>query len=122
MFQRRSVNLRYTLQQTIHWLTWLAQQMTAHQQSELYLEQFQPYWLPKRQRNQYRWSFRLLCGLLLGLLLVLTGVLIVNPVLVLLFVLFFGLFGGLFGGTSAASKQIEPVEVISWSWRVPLTG
>jgi DNA polymerase III delta prime subunit len=61
--QRQGTRLHTPAQQTKHWLGWLARQMTAHQQSELYLEQFQPDWLPKRQRALYRWSMGLVVGL-----------------------------------------------------------
>ena len=34
MLQRRNAGTRYTQQQTIHWLAWLAQQLTKHNQTE----------------------------------------------------------------------------------------
>lgn len=68
VLQRKGTRTHTPAQQTKHWLAWLARQMTARQQSELYLEQFQPDWLPKRQRAFYHWSIRLVTGLVTGLI------------------------------------------------------
>jgi predicted NACHT family NTPase len=56
---------------TRHYLSWLAQQLQQHHQTELLIEQMQPSWLDtKQQKWQYRFMFRLLfrlfCGLFLG--------------------------------------------------------
>ena len=56
MFRRRGVGRRYTPQQTVDWLTWLAWQMVQHSQTVFYIERLQPDWLPGEQR----WAFRLL--------------------------------------------------------------
>ena len=64
MLQRKGTHIHAPAQQTKHWLAWLARQLTAHQQSELYLEQLQPDWLPKRQRAFYQWSVGLVAGCL----------------------------------------------------------
>jgi hypothetical protein len=98
MFLRRGVKARYTPQQTKHWLAWLARQMTAHHQSELYLERLQPDWLPKRQRAFYLWSGRLFFVLFIGLPFGLLGGLFFGLLGGLLGGLFFGLLSGLFGG------------------------
>ena len=55
MFRRRGVDRRYTQQQTVHWLTWLARQMVRHSQTVFYIEQLQPDWLP----GEKRWVFGL---------------------------------------------------------------
>jgi hypothetical protein len=46
MLARRSISVRYTPTQTIHWLSWLAWQMKRHNQKEFYIERMQPDWLP----------------------------------------------------------------------------
>src|SRR6266581_2068600 len=86
--QRKGTRIHAPAQQTKHWLAWLARQLTAHQQSEVYLEQFQPDWLPKRQRAFYRWNVGLIFGLVGGLI--------------------FGLIGGL-------NTKIESAEALTWS-------
>jgi hypothetical protein len=68
MLQRKGTRIHASKKDTKHWLGWLAGQMTTHQQSELYLEQLQPDWLPTRQRAFYRLSVVLLFVLLGGLL------------------------------------------------------
>jgi NACHT domain len=55
MLQRRGSQVHYPHEQTMHWLTWLAWQLTQQNQTEFYLERLQPEWLPKsRQRRTYR--------------------------------------------------------------------
>ena len=82
MFRRRGIVRRYTPQQTIHWLTWLAWQMVQRSQTVFYIERLQPDWLP----GEKRWAFVLFYGLVFGLF---GG---------LVFGLFGGLVFGLFGG------------------------
>jgi hypothetical protein len=43
---------RYSQQQTIRWLTWLARAMRRHNQNVLYLEWMQPDWLPTRVQQR----------------------------------------------------------------------
>ena len=112
----------FPLQHTIHCLHWLAQQMRAHNQTVLFLEQLQPDWLPKRQRPLYR-----LCVVLFVMLVV---VLFEQLAWVLIFGLFGdskGLLGGLLGGIPLALlggvsfglffglRAIRPSEVLTWS-------
>ncbi len=87
---------RATPQQTIHWLAWLAQQLTAHHQSEFYLEDLQPDWLPERQSRWYLLSRIALTGLIGGLI----G----------------GLLLGLYFGTSGLFSQMYSPP-IGWSVR-----
>ena len=91
MLQKDGPRLHATAQQTKHWLVWLAHQLTAHHQTELYLERLQLDWLPKGQRAFYRWSIRLLFGLLSGL----RGGLVCGLACGLVFGLFSGLVFGL---------------------------
>jgi len=50
MLQRRSVRPRYSLEQTIHWLSYLAWQTKRQSQSVLYIERLQPSWLILQQK------------------------------------------------------------------------
>ena len=59
MFRRREIVHRYTPQQTIHWLKWLAWQMVRHSQTVFYIERLQFDWLP----GEKRWAFGLIGGL-----------------------------------------------------------
>ncbi len=70
LIHRKSRNC-YTTEQTLHWLTWLAKQLTQQQQTEFYIEKMQPNWLA--DARTFRWYCRLLIGLLVGILGGLTG-------------------------------------------------
>jgi hypothetical protein len=83
MLARRGRNPRFPEQQTIRWLSWLAQQMIRHSQSTFFIEQIQPSWL---SGHWVRWIHRILVGLIIVLLWVLTG-------------LFLGLSFKVFGGS-----------------------
>jgi eukaryotic-like serine/threonine-protein kinase len=67
MFQRRSTDQRYTQDQTIQHLVWLAQLMAEHGQSLFLIERMQPHWLPTAaQRRQYALGVGGIIGLLYG--------------------------------------------------------
>jgi hypothetical protein len=144
MFQRRRAEIHYTVQQTIHWLTWLARQMTQHSQTEFYIEYMQPDWLT--DRRSLRWYRGLVIGLVVGLIggatamladvplfnvistlfhLPLTDVvagdfLLAYPIEWLSYGLAFGLIGGLVGALVGTLKRgLEPV-VLLYSWRIHL--
>jgi transcriptional regulator with XRE-family HTH domain/DNA polymerase III delta prime subunit len=55
MLERRGVDTRYSTEETIRWLTWLAKQMQRQSLTEFYLERIQPGWLANNQiRERYR--------------------------------------------------------------------
>lgn len=65
MCSRRSIKQYYTPQRTVHWLSYLAQQLTRHNQTTFYIEQMQMDWLPE---NRLRWlSPTIVVGLIYGL-------------------------------------------------------
>src|SRR5215813_12642027 len=80
MFQRRSSATRYTKEQSLKWLSWLAQQMQQHALTVFYIERLQPYWLSTRQQTILKGG----CLLLVLILFQCCG----------------GLIGGLIGGLS----------------------
>jgi GTPase SAR1 family protein len=45
MFERRSTERRSTLEQTVHWLGWLARRLVQHEQTVFLIERMQPSWL-----------------------------------------------------------------------------
>ncbi len=65
MLERRRAEARYTPQQTISWLTWLAHQMKQHNQTQFFIERMQMDWLPKNVLHQLAPS--IVIGLLIGL-------------------------------------------------------
>jgi DNA polymerase III delta prime subunit len=115
MLRRVGARVHATAQQTKNWLAWLARQLTAHQQSEFYLDLLQPDWLPKGQRAFYRLGFGLAVGLVFGLVYGLAGGLLFG-LIGLVYGLAGGLLFGLIGLVYGRNPKIEPVEALTWSW------
>ncbi len=64
VLKRRGPKSHYSREQTMHWLTWLAQQLEKHNQTEFYLERMQQDLLPDTARNQYNHTlFRVIYGI-----------------------------------------------------------
>lgn len=135
MLQHRGTRARYTPQQTIRWLTYLAQQLAAHHQTELYLERIQPNWLSIGRLRKFHASplFRLALGLVVGLIGgVLYGLIcgvvmalveaIVNqrytgvPVLTGWWNSSISQVGLVIGVIGRLDSEIRPTEVLVWSW------
>lgn len=69
MFRRGSPQQVFPQEQTIHWLSWLAQGMEQHSQAIFLIERLQPSWLAARgQRWLYLLLSRLAISLISGLL------------------------------------------------------
>ena len=59
---------RYTRDETMSWLTWLAQKMKCHNQPQFFIDLIQPDWLEtKYQKRSYIWASRLTIGQISGL-------------------------------------------------------
>jgi eukaryotic-like serine/threonine-protein kinase len=112
MFRRGRAITAYTRQQTEHWLTWLAVQMTQHGQTVFYLERMQPTWLPYRLRLKqmnFRYRTAQYACLLVGILAIpvaapLVGLVAAPPV-----VLVIGLAAGagVFIGAGRSLKEVR---------------
>jgi hypothetical protein len=69
MLTRRNISERYTPRQTIHWLSYLADQMKRQSQTVFYIEHMQPNWLSgTRMFRAYGWWAVRLPGVLIGIL------------------------------------------------------
>ncbi len=127
MLERRGTGVRYTPQQTIYWLTWLAHQMQRQHLTEFYLERLQPTWLPtKRSQTLYQvFNGLAFLGLATGLFGILLGDLLsrlnvglsVGLLGELFFVLVGMLVGGLLGKAVKTDLGIRPAEILKWSWK-----
>lgn len=142
MLHRRGAHSRYTPEQTVRWLVWLAQQMKQHQQTEFYLERIQPDWLSAGHwwQQMYRVGVRLCLVLLFAVCGALAGgvgkalsyiflrwkcsIYICGPSTLLDFgrvmrgITLPGLgLGLLFGLLIWMKTSIQPAEMITWSWR-----
>jgi hypothetical protein len=132
MFERKAEARPGDRAQARERLTYLARQMTAHEQSAFYMERLHPDWLPGRWRTLYRLLVALVFGLIIGPLAALFTGLIVVPLVPALEVPLFGasvtlgalllagsavIAGLVGGGLLAANEEIELVELMTFSWR-----
>ena len=112
MLRRVGARVHATAQQTKHWLTWLAYQLTEHQQTEFYLEYLRPDWLPERRRSLHQWSL-LIVGSLYGLIVGRLWGLVVGLVIALV-------------GWSIVRLELEiplaELLVLIWPWKIVRQG
>ncbi|GBF86566.1 CHAT domain-containing protein [Aphanothece sacrum] len=67
--KKETNRLQYSKEQSLHWLKWLAQNMTQRQKTQLLIEQIQPDWLETNlQKSMYLIGCRLILGLIVGLI------------------------------------------------------
>lgn len=109
MFQRRGKDSPYDREQTRRWLAWLAERLTAHNQTVFYIEKLQPTWLPAPERQQNHWLVGLVLGLVTGLVAGLVAGLVEGLGVGLFVLLYFGLF--------VKFGEVKPVETLTWSWQ-----
>ena len=128
MFERRGVEQCYSPEQTVHWLSWLAQKMAQHGQSVFLIERIQPSWLELQDLPWLSDTTHKLLSVLAGALGgTLFGVLIARPggnvpagvgggvaIAVLVGILVSAVLG--FTGKLSPRGLIKPVEVIGLSW------
>jgi hypothetical protein len=67
MFARRGTDTRWSREQMMHLLPWLAWQMQRHQQTVYYIEGMQPEWLPRGQQRLPKQGAASVLGLILGI-------------------------------------------------------
>ena len=122
---------RFSKEETIHWLSWLAKRMSQHGQTVFLIERMQPDWLPTRAQQRIMTvgvggMIGLFAGTLFGTLVGLIswissgfsswGVGIPSG--------FFEMLVGLMivCGWNGYSKDIRPVETLRFSWGAMLTA
>ena len=119
MLRRRAAKGRYTREQTVHWLSWLASQMANRGYTDFYLERLQLDWFPKRPRWAIRVYYGLLYGLIYGLIYGMLWRLVVwtwGFDFFVVFVLVVGLLIGLiYGLVSMLDYNVSPFEIVRWS-------
>jgi serine/threonine protein kinase/GTPase SAR1 family protein len=119
---RRSTGTRYTHQQTMHWLSYLAGQMRRQSQTVFYIEQMQPTWISGAGMFEaYRWLAVRLPGVLIGLLVTLvvfTTFFFLNIPAIITGILLGGLLGGLLSeGSITQPPATIGVKVRSIPWQ-----
>lgn len=110
MFDRRSANSRYSKEQAMRWLTWLARQMRTESQTVFLIERMQTSWLNNQLQKQIYFGGLLVIFIIVGLAI---GQILL-PVKRVMFWMFLLpiIFGAIFG-----IHRIEPVENLKWSWQ-----
>jgi serine/threonine protein kinase/DNA polymerase III delta prime subunit len=132
MLTHRSATTRYTPEQTLSWLSFLAQRMKRHNQTIFYIEHMQPDWLvDKRMLRKYDWLAVHLPYILVGVLVGLAPSLVFfysniwKPYLPEI-ILLSGLLGWLLGGESTAQQSLagngEKARGIPWYWLLQRLG
>ena len=112
MFKPPGAEKRYSPEQTIRRLAWLAQKMSQHTQSVFLIEQMQPSWL---RVGIQKWSYAVIFAVTAGLGIGLGMALGFGMGVKLTSVLITGLIGALAIALDAG-KDIHPVEALEWSW------
>ena len=110
MFDRRSANRRYSKEQSMQWLIWLAQRLTQQSQTVFLIERMQPSLLHKNwQKRIYGLiiflSFIVFGGLIGKLVFPISRMVLLLAATGLVFWLIFGI------------NRINPVENLKWSWK-----
>jgi DNA polymerase III delta prime subunit len=113
MLRRRSAKLRYGPKETVHWLSYLAQQMKQQSQTVFYIERIQPTWLLKKwqRRLYYGLTTGPIAGLFVGLQIL--GTALPFLLTVLMTVLTIGLF---FGWLSESGTEKKSTKTITRIW------
>jgi hypothetical protein len=124
MFKRKGTDKRYTPEQTVKWLAWLARGMKQRGQSEFLIEQLQPNWLPNLSLQRiYILGSGFIGGLILGVIAGLLFVVIsargdIAPA-ILIAVIFTLFFWAVF---SFGDTTVKMAEILNWFGREALTG
>ncbi len=131
MLERRGNLTRYTSEQTMHWLSWLAEQLRQHGQTEFHLERMQANWLPVSRWRQFYYALttKVIFGLLTGLIIALTTATLFGPFSVVFNgldaisllpslggLLGCGLLGGVLFGVMSKQKQTESAPYATRAW------
>lgn len=119
MFDRRGASCRYSKEQAMRWLIWLARRLSQQSETVFLIEGLQPSWLSARQKAMYAIVIGLLDGLSAGLG---SGLIAGNAAglhIGLIAASIIGLSGGLGAGLifGLISDRINPVETFKWSWK-----
>jgi hypothetical protein len=116
-----ALSQHYTRQQMRAWLVWIAQQLEREQQTEFLVEKIQPTWLQDKKLDLF---YRLIVGLFSGNIVGLFFGTIIGLIYELIDGLIIGLIGGLIVGViielGLDEDEIEPVELLYWSWSMAI--
>ena len=123
MFIRRGTTEQYSREQTLQWLTWLAQRMVGSSQTVFLIERLQPSWLSNREQ---RIIYRLISSFMAGLPICLISGFSIGLIGTLRFGLnrgislglVSGFLSGFVGGMIVGAKgEINSFETLKFSWQ-----
>ncbi len=122
MVERKGNTVCYPLDLTARYLSWLARQMRAHNQTIFYLEHLQPDWLPAGERHRYEHVAVRGLGILVGILVSLFVTALFFTPGSLTHGVWFGLMGGLIGGLISGGETTDfrlqgMMQVCQQRWR-----
>ncbi|MEZ4714403.1 MAG: NACHT domain-containing protein [Caldilineaceae bacterium] len=130
MFVHREMTRLYSIRNTLHWLSWLAETMTNFSQTEFFIELLQPDWLQHTIHHRLYRLFVILmgtiiCGLTFGLSYGLIAGLIAGPKNGLGFGIILGLISSPIVGLSIGltiwgNPKIRMQEIPNFSWKSAL--
>ncbi len=110
MFERRTTKFKYSKEQAMHWLIWLAKKMVEDSQTVFLIERMQPKWLSNQIQKQVYFV-----GLLIAFIII--GGLIGQMLLPIKRVIFWLILVGIILSYLFGINQINPVESLKWSWK-----
>jgi DNA replication protein DnaC len=111
----RGTASEYSNNKVLRWLSWLASQMLREKQTIFLIEKMQPAWLKNRQEARgYRIRSSVIGGFLFALFWALIGGLIDGLNNMLMDILLLGLISILI---IDLSREVSPLEKLSWSWQ-----
>lgn len=126
----RGTASEYSRDDVLRWLSWLASRMVQEKRTIFLIEKLQPNWLKNPgEKKTYRIQAFMFSGLIYGLIGALLFGLMLGQIYSLtggsnieIYYLGGGLSGGLIGGVNGGisngfSKEIIPLEKLSWSWK-----
>ncbi|MCP4419868.1 MAG: NACHT domain-containing protein [Chloroflexi bacterium] len=132
MVRYRDGESLYEPEQTIQWLSWLAQKMSQFNQTIFFLEGLQPNWLPRNLQRNFTNRLRtrltavfILIGLLagvLGMVLLDWRALLIGTIAGIVTGILLAFFRLLLVWARVSWFRIETVELLNWSWPRALLG
>jgi len=118
MFERRLENPPFPKKEILHWLSWLAQRMSEHNQVPYLIENMQPYWLDKKKQRIYILGSVLISTLFIAIVSGVGGWLVNG----LARGVILGLVGGLLYGIAGGFSEIEMIGTLIWDLKKGRTG
>lgn len=116
MLNRRGKSIKYKNNFTLKRLCWLAKELIKHKQTQFYIEQLQPSYLPRRSMKHYMIFSMLTVALLAWPIIVLIGLFVSPQEFNTNFLILMGFSSLMLSTTQIAETEIKIIEKISISY------